>query len=228
MDLELSRKVDFRHEEIASRIKEKLYKRGTLCLNFISSPGSGKTSLLERTLDALKETYNLAVIEGDPETDRDARRLEKLHVPVILINTSGTGASCHLSPAEVEQAIDDLLLETPPPDIIFIENVGNLVCPAAYDLGEHNKVLLFSVPEGCDKPAKYPVAFRESDLVLINKMDLAPYCDFDLESLKKDALSVNPSLEFITMSIKKGDGLLEWFSWIEKKLVEVRKHTNSK
>ena len=206
MELDLKKKVDFATEEIAGRIREKLSKKGILCLNFISSPGSGKTSLLEKTLDYFKDIYNLSVIEGDPETDRDARRLERLHVPVILINTSGTGASCHLSP----------------PDIIFIENVGNLVCPAAYDLGEHHKVLLFSVPEGCDKPGKYPVAFRVSNLVLVNKMDLAPYCDFDLDALKKDALSVNPKLDFITLSIKHGDGLQDWFDWIESKLKAIR------
>lgn len=221
MELDLKKKVDFATEEIAGRIREKLSKKGILCLNFISSPGSGKTSLLEKTLDYFKDIYNLSVIEGDPETDRDARRLERLHVPVILINTSGTGASCHLSPPEVEQAADDLINEDV--DIIFIENVGNLVCPAAYDLGEHHKVLLFSVPEGCDKPGKYPVAFRVSDLVLVNKMDLAPYCDFDLDALKKDALSVNPKLDFITLSIKHGDGLQDWFDWIESKLKAIRK-----
>ncbi len=219
MEIDLSKKVDFRAEEISQRIKDLLDEKQVLSINFISSPGSGKTSLLERTLDYFKDTYKLAVIEGDPETDRDARRLERLHVPVLLINTSGTGASCHLSPQEVEQAVLDLPLDDL--DIIFIENVGNLVCPAAYDLGEHAKVLLFSVPEGCDKPAKYPVAFREAELVLVNKMDLAPYCDFDLDVLKKDVLSINPSAHIITLSIKTGDGLADWFQWIERKLAEI-------
>ena len=221
MKLNMNKKVDFATEEIAHRIRSKFDSKGILALNLISSPGSGKTTLLERTIEGYKGQYNVAVIEGDPETNRDARRLERLQIPVAMINTSGTGASCHLSPYQVEQAVEELPLEEL--QLVFIENVGNLVCPAAYDLGEHVKVLLFSVPEGCDKPGKYPLAFRVSNLVIINKMDLAPYCDFDLEALKKDALAVNPKLEFIIMSLKTGDGLQEWFAWIEKKLKKARK-----
>ncbi len=221
MDIEINKKVDFAHDEIAARIRSKLNENGTLSLNIISSPGSGKTSLLERTLMRFREEFNIAVIEGDPETNRDALRLEKLRVPVILINTAGTGASCHLSPDQVEESINELATEKT--DIIFIENVGNLVCPAAYDLGEHAKILLFSVPEGHDKPAKYTVAFRNADIVLINKTDLLPYCDFDMDAFKKDALLVNPKLQIFEISIKTGDGLHEWFEWIERQVQILKK-----
>ena len=224
MDIDINRKVDFAYEEIAARINEKLNSNGVLALNLISSPGSGKTSLLEKTLMRFREDYSIAVVEGDPETNRDALRLEKMRVPVLLINTAGTGSSCHLSPDQVEEAINELVLEKT--DIIFIENVGNLVCPAAYDLGEHAKILLFSVPEGSDKPAKYTVAFRNADIVLINKTDLLPYCDFDMESFKKDALLVNPKLQIFEISIKTGDGLREWFEWIERQ-IEILKTNKS-
>ncbi|NTU61358.1 MAG: hydrogenase nickel incorporation protein HypB [Caldiserica bacterium] len=221
MDIDINKKVDYAHEEIADRIRERLRANGILALNIISSPGSGKTSLLERTLTRFREDYNIAVIEGDPETNRDALRLEKLRVPVYLINTAGTGASCHLSPDQVEEAIDKLTQDNS--DIIFIENVGNLVCPAAYDLGEFAKILLFSVPEGSDQPAKYTLAFRNANIVLINKTDLLPYCDFDMAAFKKDALLVNPKLQIFEISIKTGDGLHEWFEWIEKHVQDLKK-----
>lgn len=221
MDIDINKKVDYAHEEIADRIREKLKTNKVLALNIISSPGSGKTSLLERTLARFREEFNIAVIEGDPETNRDALRLEKLRVPVYLINTAGTGASCHLSPDQVEEAVNELVVEKS--DIIFIENVGNLVCPAAYDLGEFAKILLFSVPEGSDKPAKYTLAFRSADIVLINKTDLLPYCDFDMATFKKDALLVNPKLVIFEISIKTGDGLAEWFEWIEKQVQILKK-----
>jgi hydrogenase nickel incorporation protein HypB len=221
MDIDINKKVDYAHEEIADRIRNRLKSNGVLALNIISSPGSGKTSLLERTLERFRHDYNISVIEGDPETNRDALRLEKLRVPVYLINTAGTGSSCHLSPDQVEEAVNELVSEKS--DIIFIENVGNLVCPAAYDLGEYAKILLFSVPEGHDKPAKYTVAFRNADVVLINKTDLLPYCDFDMAAFKKDALLVNPKLQIFEISIKNGDGLHEWFEWIEKQTQVLKK-----
>ncbi|MCK5743773.1 MAG: hydrogenase nickel incorporation protein HypB [Caldisericia bacterium] len=220
MELKINKKVDFKTEEIANHLKKVFDSKGILVLNMISSPGSGKTSLLEKTLSRFKNDYRLAVVEGDPATNRDARRLEKMHVPVSLINTSGTGSSCHLTAGQVLDAIEGLPLDDL--DIIFIENVGNLVCPAAYELGEHSKILLFSVPEGDDKPAKYPLAFRVSDCVLINKLDLLPYCDFSVKDFKEDAMKVNPRLEILSFSIKSGDGLSVWFDWIEKKLKEVR------
>lgn len=221
MDIEINKKVDYAHEEIAERIRNRLRSNGVLALNIISSPGSGKTSLLERTLERFRQDYSIAVIEGDPETNRDALRLEKLRVPVYLINTAGTGSSCHLSPDQVEEAVNELVSEKS--DMIFIENVGNLVCPAAYDLGEFAKILLFSVPEGHDKPAKYTVAFRNADIVLINKTDLLPYCDFDMAAFKKDALLVNPKLQIFEISIKTGDGLHEWFEWIERQIKIIKK-----
>ncbi len=220
MEIDIKKKVDFKTEKIADYLRKTFDSKGILALNMISSPGSGKTSLLEKTLSRFKNDYLLAVVEGDPETNRDARRLEKMHVPVSLINTAGTGSSCHLTASQVKEAIEGLPLDNL--DIIFIENVGNLVCPAAYELGEHSKILLFSVPEGDDKPAKYPLAFRVSDCVLINKLDLIPYCDFNIDDFKQDALKVNSKLDIISFSIKSGDGLHAWFDWIENKLEQVK------
>lgn len=220
MKIDINKKVDFTTEEVAGELKELFYSKNILVLNMISSPGSGKTSLLEKTLSRFRSEYRLAVVEGDPATNRDARRLEKLHVPVSLINTAGTGSSCHLTASQVADAIKGLPLDDL--DIIFIENVGNLVCPAAYQLGEHAKILLFSVPEGDDKAAKYPLAFRVSDSVLINKLDLLPYCDFSIEAFKEDALKINPKLEILSFSIKTGEGLSTWFDWIEKNLEKIR------
>lgn len=220
MELDVKKKVDFATEEIADELKEIFNRRGILVINMISSPGSGKTSLLESTLSRFYEDYKIAVVEGDPATNRDARRLERLHVPVAMINTAGTGSSCHLTAAQVKDAIESLPLDDL--DIVFIENVGNLVCPAAYDLGEHAKVLLFSVPEGDDKPAKYPLAFRVSDCVLINKIDLLPYCDFKMDDFVDDAKKVNSNLEIFAFSIKTGEGLSTWFEWIEQKVKELK------
>jgi len=189
-------------------------------LNLLSSPGSGKTSILERTVAEL--TISVAVIEGDQQTGNDAARIEAAGARAVQVNT---GSGCHLDARMVSGAADELGLESG--SILFIENVGNLVCPALFDLGEAVRVVIVSVTEGEDKPEKYPYIFRNADLCLINKIDLLPYLDFDLEALKKSALSVNPDLFFIELSARDGRGFPSWLSWLEerKKVASGRRAT---
>lgn len=186
---------------------------GILALNLVSSPGSGKTTLLEKTIAALKDEIRLAVIEGDQQTLNDAQRIEKSGAPVVQVNT---GAGCHLDADMINRANRQLDLEKG--SVLMIENVGNLVCPALFDLGEAHKVVIISVTEGEDKPEKYPHMFSASDLCIINKTDLLPYVDFDVEKCKQSALKVNHHLEFIELSARSGEGLDLWFDWIKQEL----------
>ncbi len=187
--------------------------RKVLCLNLVSSPGSGKTTILEKTIVALKQTHKLLVIEGDQQTMLDARRIEKAGAPSLQINT---GSGCHLDARMIDSALGKVDIEAN--SILFIENVGNLVCPAMFDLGEHKRVVVISVTEGDDKPMKYPYMFQSSHLCIINKSDLLPYVDFNTDETVKYARSMNPGLGFISVSAKTGDGMDKWFEWIDKQL----------
>jgi hydrogenase nickel incorporation protein HypB len=177
--------------------------------NFVSSPGSGKTSLLERTILELNPAKKLYVIEGDQQTMNDAERIKKAGAPVIQINT---GNGCHLDAEMIHQAVRKLQIEDN--SILIIENVGNLVCPSMFDLGENKRVVVISVTEGEDKPLKYPNMFQTSDLCIINKIDLLPYLDFELEKCKEYAKRVNHHLEFIELSVKSGAGMNDWYNWL--------------
>jgi hydrogenase nickel incorporation protein HypB len=183
---------------------------GILALNVVSSPGSGKTSLLARTIETLAGRYKLCVIEGDQQTSADADRIRAAGAPALQINT---GKGCHLDAHMVGHAVEHLA----PADggLVFIENVGNLVCPAAFDLGEAHKVVIFSVTEGEDKPLKYPNMFAASDLVLINKIDLLPHLDFDLGLAIANARKVNPAIKALKVSARTGEGFLAWIAWID-------------
>ncbi len=183
--------------------------RGLLALNLVSSPGSGKTSLLARTLEALREEMPLAVIEGDQQTTRDADRLRATGVPAIQINT---GKGCHLDAHGVGHALETLAL--PEGGVLFIENVGNLVCPAGFDLGEAHKVVVLSVTEGEDKPLKYPNMFAAADLLLLNKIDLLPHLDFDVGQCLEYARRINPDLVVLQLSARTGDGVAAWLDWL--------------
>ncbi|MGD0562130.1 MAG: hydrogenase nickel incorporation protein HypB [Roseiarcus sp.] len=184
--------------------------RGVFALNFVSSPGSGKTSLLVRTIEALKERMAVTVIEGDQQTSNDAERIRATGAPAIQINT---GKGCHLDAHMVGHALETLA--PPPGSALFIENVGNLVCPAAFDLGEAHKVVVLSVTEGEDKPLKYPDMFAAADLLLLNKSDLLPHLDFDVGACLANALRVNPRLQTLIVSAKTGEGLAAFVAWIE-------------
>jgi hydrogenase nickel incorporation protein HypB len=199
----------------ANHNREHFDEWGITCFNLMGSPGAGKTQLLERTLAALNSELKMAVIEGDMTTELDADRLRQYGVPVIAINT---GRSCHLDSKMVSGGIHTLSHNYEPTefDIVFIENVGNLVCPAEFEVGEHAKVALLSVTEGEDKPLKYPIMFREADCLLITKMDLAPYLDMDLERLKTNVRQINPYVTIIPVSAKTGAGLETWFNWLRE------------
>jgi len=191
----------------------RLFKdKGIFTLNLVSSPGSGKTTILEQTLRDLSGKKRCAVIEGDQQTDNDARRIAATGVAVKQINT---GAGCHLDAHMVGHALEELPVTAL--DILFIENVGNLVCPAAFDLGEHHKVVVLSVTEGEDKPLKYPQMFHAADVMLLNKIDLLPYLDFDVEKCLEMARRVSPNIRIFQLSAKSGTGMTEWCQWLESK-----------
>jgi hydrogenase nickel incorporation protein HypB len=194
-----------------ARGNRQLFKQhGMLALNLVSSPGSGKTTLLVRTLQALQGRYPLAVIEGDQQTEQDADRIRATGVPAVQINT---GKGCHLDAQMVERALPEMPL--PEGGMLFIENVGNLVCPAGFDLGEFAKVVVLSVTEGEDKPLKYPDMFRAADLMLLNKCDLLPYLSFDVALAEEYARRVNPDIRIIRLSAVSGEGMDEWIVWLE-------------
>lgn len=194
---------------------------GITCLNLMSSPGAGKTALLEKTLAALNQEIKIAVIEGDMTTELDADRLRQYNVPVIAINT---GRSCHLDSKMVAGGMHRLAHEYDPTefDLVLVENVGNLVCPAEFEVGEHAKVALLSVTEGEDKPLKYPVMFQEADCLLITKTDLAPYVDVDLEQIVANVRQMNPDCVIIPVSAKTGEGLATWFAWLRSYLEQTK------
>jgi len=209
------------NDYIAEMIRDEMKERNILLLNLVSSPGSGKTSLLEETIRRLKGRLNIAVLEGDLETERDAIRIREQGVQALQIVTHGT---CHLEAQMIQQAMPSMNFEGI--DILFIENVGNLVCPASYDLGEDIRVTLVSCTEGDDKPKKYPSMFLTTDVMLVTKSDLLPYVPFSVDALIKDAHEVNSHIEALVLSSLKGDGMDEWITWLMEKVKE-KKEVNS-
>jgi hydrogenase nickel incorporation protein HypB len=202
----------------AALIRTLLAKHSIFMVNLISSPGSGKTSILEKTLPMLAErNLRAAIIEGDVATDMDARRLEKFNVPIALINTAG---ACHLESVSIENALTSFDLDKL--DIIFVENVGNLVCPAEFDVGEDEKVAILSTPEGADKVSKYPLLFREASLVLLNKIDLLEYLDFQIQTFYNDVAKLKATLPVIETSVTTGVGLEQWVMWLQDR-VKIKK-----
>ena len=205
----LEQKVLARNDEQAAKNRSWLAERGLVAVNLMSSPGSGKTTLLERTIRDLSHRVGISVVEGDQETAFDAERIRATGCPVVQINT---GAGCHLDAGMLARALHTL--DPQPSSVVFIENVGNLVCPALFDLGESVRAVVMSVTEGADKPLKYPHMFAASDLVLLNKVDLLPYVDFDVTAFLRDARKVNPRVEILEVSATRGDGLEGWYGWL--------------
>jgi len=208
----LERKVLSENDRVAAELRAQFHEHGVLCLNLISSPGSGKTSLLERTLGSLPRQDRVAVLTGDIQTENDANRLKRFGFPVKQITTGGT---CHLDARMIERHLADWRLEGL--DVLFIENVGNLVCPASYDLGEAAKIVVLSVTEGEDKPLKYPSIFFKSDLLVLNKIDLLPYVPFDINAAAENARKVHPGMEIVKVSCTGSNGLREWVNWLEQR-----------
>ncbi len=209
--IQLEQDILQKNDLLAERNRGYFEAKQILTLNLVSSPGSGKTTLLQATLNALKDELDCYVIEGDQQSTNDANRIAETEVPVVQINT---GKGCHLDANMVHRSLRQL---NPGIDsILFIENVGNLVCPALFDLGERARVIVISVTEGDDKPMKYPDMFHTSDLCLINKVDLLPYVSFDVEKMKDLARRVNPNLNFIEVSATKGTGMEDWLAWLKQ------------
>lgn len=215
----VEQKVLSENDKLAAELRGRLESNKVLSLNLVSSPGSGKTSLLEKTLGALNNELRMALVAGDVQTDNDARRLEKAGGKIV--RPIVTGGTCHLDARMVTKAIEGFELDKL--DILFVENVGNLVCPSSYDLGEDMKVVLISTTEGDDKPLKYPGMFRRSSVMVINKIDLLGSSDFDLETVRKNALSINGQLTIIELSCRSCKGLDLWFSWLKNKVAEKKR-----
>lgn len=209
----LERKVLSENDRLAAELRRRFDECGVLCLNLVSSPGAGKTALLELTLETFPRSQRVAVLTGDIQTDNDAVRLARFGFPVRQITTGGT---CHLDARMIEKALEDWRLEDL--DLLFIENVGNLVCPSSYDLGEAAKIVVLSVAEGEEKPLKYPSMFLRSELLLLNKIDLLPYVPFQMEKARENAQKVHPGIATIELSCLTGEGFPQWQQWLARRL----------
>jgi len=212
----IGKKILSANEEYALKNSRFFTEQKILCLNMISSPGSGKTTILHRTISELKDRIRIGVIEGDIQTDLDAEKIRATGAPAVQINTNG---ACHLSATQISSALKQLPLDDL--DLIFIENVGNLVCPSAFELGETGKVAVLSVPEGDDKPAKYPAIFARAKVLLINKIDMLQsggQADFNIERVKRDVRKLNKAIEIFPISAKTGEGMRSWYDWLAKSI----------
>jgi hydrogenase nickel incorporation protein HypB len=211
--VDVRRRVLAANEEAANELRRGFAASGTLVVNLISSPGSGKTTLLEATVAALGRRLRLGGIEGDIATERDAERLRRMAIPAVQILTGG---ACHLDARQVRKAIEEA--HFPTLDIMFVENVGNLICPTSYDLGEDFKIVVLSVTEGDDKPFKYPAIFARAQATVISKIDLIPHVSFDLDAVREQIASLNPSAHILLTSARSGEGIGAWCAWLEEQL----------
>jgi hydrogenase nickel incorporation protein HypB len=213
MEITVVKNILEANEVIAAQNRALFTDKGMYVLNLMGSPGAGKTTLLEQTIEHVKNNLKIGVIEGDVETSRDAERIAAHGIPTVQINTGG---ACHLDGNMVRGGLRELNLDQI--NLLIVENVGNLVCPAEFRIGEDDKAMIISVTEGDDKPLKYPLMFQVSSVLLLNKIDLLPYIDFDRERFQSDALKVNPKLKIIPLSCKTGEGLSGWYNWIEERV----------
>ncbi len=215
MEIKVLKNVLDKNMNQAEKNRQALMQHKVKMVNFISSPGAGKTTLLEKAIPSLQETMKVGVIEGDAYTSKDAERLQQFNIPIVQINTEGT---CHLDSNSIENAFSELDLKEL--DLILVENVGNLICPTAFDLGEDFRVAVLSTTEGDDKPAKYPMLFRQASSVVLNKIDLLPYINFDNEAFKKELHEINPNLQIFETSSTLGTGVWNWVEWLKDTLEE--------
>ena len=217
MKISVVRNVLEANDRIAEQNRELFDESGLLVINLMSSPGAGKTSLLEKTISALKEDVKMGIIEGDIQSSQDAERIAKTGIPVVQINT---GSACHLDANMIRDTFDEFSFKEL--DLLVVENVGNLVCPAEFKVGEDFKAMILSVTEGDDKPMKYPLMFHESSVLLVNKIDLLPYVDCSVDKIRDESLKINPDLTIFPISCKTGEGLEDWYNWIRKRIKEVK------
>ena len=215
MKISVVRDILEANERIAEQNRDLFRENKLLVINLMSSPGAGKTSLLERTVGALKDDMRIGVIEGDIQSSQDAERIAKTGIPVVQINTGG---ACHLDGNMIRDTFGEFRFSEL--ELLVVENVGNLVCPAEFKVGEDFKVMILSVTEGDDKPAKYPLMFHESTVLLVNKIDLLPYVDCSVEKIREDSLKINPQLTIFQVSCKTGEGLDGWYNWLRQKIKE--------
>jgi len=213
MQIKVLRNILEANDRISDQLREMFRQKGILVINLMSSPGAGKTSLLEKTLDQLRDEFSMAVIEGDLQTSNDAERIAATGAQVLQINTEG---GCHLDSSMIQEAAGKMDLDQT--DILFVENVGNLVCPAEFSVGEDYKITILSVVEGDDKPEKYPLIFAESRVLLLNKTDLLPYVDFDVDKASGFARNINKNIEIFPLSARTGEGLEPWHDWLRKEV----------
>jgi hydrogenase nickel incorporation protein HypB len=213
MEIRIMKNILDRNQNKADEVRKLLSEKNVKMVNIISSPGAGKTTLLERTCEALGGKISIGIIEGDVTTDRDAQRLKKYNIPIVVINTEG---GCHLDSHSISKVIG--MFDLDKLDLLFVENVGNLICPSEFDLGENFKLAVVSTAEGDDKPAKYPRLFSEAGAVILNKTDLLPYTNFNAEAFDTDLAAINPGVPLFKISATRGDGLQGWFDWMEKQL----------
>ena len=220
MEVKVMQNVLGQNDAVAEESRLKLAAAGVYCLNLLGSPGAGKTTLLEQTLQVLAQEMKVAVIEGDLFTTKDAERIERFGVPVIQINTAG---GCHLDAPMVAKVINELDLSGL--DLLIVENVGNLVCPAEFDVGEDDKAVVLSITEGDDKPLKYPLIFKESSVALLNKVDILPYTNFNLQSAAEDIEMIHPGITVLPVSAFKQEGMEPWLEWLRAKVKAKRAKT---
>lgn len=213
--IEIGKSIVEDNDREANALRADLRKKGVFLLNLMSSPGAGKTTTLKQTAERLKERYRIGVMEADIDSDVDATRIASTGVQAIQLHTGGM---CHLDAGMTRQGLDELLSEAPDTNLAILENVGNLVCPAEFDTGASKNAMILSVPEGDDKPLKYPLMFSVCDVVLINKIDVAPYFDFDLNKCKKNIALRNPNAVVIPISAKTGEGIDMWIDWLSKEV----------
>ena len=218
MKISVVRDILEANERIAQQNKELFKENNMLVINLMSSPGAGKTTLLEKSIEALKDEISIGVIEGDIQSTHDAERIAAKGVPAVQINTDG---ACHLDGNMIRDTFGEFNFKEL--DLLVVENVGNLVCPAEFKVGEDFKVMILSVTEGDDKPGKYPLMFHESKVLLINKIDLLPYVDCSMEKIKEESLKINPDLTIFPVSCKTGEGLDDWFKWLKERVKEEAK-----
>ena len=214
-EIQVMKNILGENDRIAAENQAMFAAKGVYVVNLMGSPGAGKTSVLEKTMEKLKDELKMAVIEGDLFTSKDADRIERHGVPVIQINTAG---GCHLDAPMVQKVAQQMDLDNL--DLLIVENVGNLVCPAEFAVGEDDKAIVLSITEGDDKPLKYPLIFKESAIAMLNKVDILPYCNFNMESAKEDITTLHPGMKVLEISCTTGQGIDEWCDWLKKKVAE--------
>ena len=218
MEIKVYHQIMDWNQDVSDQVKETLKEHHTVLINIMGSPGAGKTSLIKNIIEQLRDTFSIGVIEGDITTDIDAKTIAEMNVPSVELNTDG---ACHIEAMSIQNILKDFELDSI--DVLLVENIGNLVCPAEFDIGENMRITILSVPEGDDKVVKYPLMFTDTDCLVINKIDVLPYFDFDMERVKEYIHQRNPQAEVFPISAKTGEGMDAWTEWLAEQVTEWKK-----